>query len=334
MQTDTELLFNRLKELPLFISDLIITRAGERSIKTRIAYVNDYKAFLAYIIENNYSKATEPKNVTTSELSLLSTLDLDTFLTKYMENHSKSSTSRMKASLSVLFKYLTNVTKDLSINNFEGTQKIMVPKKDYVVYLTTEEQETLIKTITTPTLSSLTPLQLKRHHETALRDLALIYLFLDTGLRLSEVQQIDIKDVDLEYSNVTVTRKGGNPKQVYFSDQANTYITQYLNHRQQSLQLALLSSPTDPLFINIHGERLTTRGIEKIIKKWVQAALPLRTDISVHKLRSSFAMSFYEATNDILALQERMNHKSLNTTNIYAKAYHNISKETRNWHTT
>ena len=326
---DTQLLLRELETLPSFVSDLLMIRAGERAIKTRLSYAIDYNIFFDYLIEEELIQSKEKQKIEAKELAPLTTLELDKYLKLYMATHANSSAARMKASLSVLFKYLTNVTKDLPENNFLNVQKVKVPKKDYVVFLTREEQEVLVNEIKHP--STLSPMQQKRIEETQLRDLAIIFLFLDTGLRLSEVQKANIKDVSIDECYINVERKGGNTKQVFFSDEATGYLNDYLQQRQRNPAMAIYSSSDDALFVNIHGERLTVRGIQKIVEKWVTLALPSRDDIGVHKLRSSFAMTFFEAEHDILALQERMNHKSLNTTNVYVKASENISEITRNW---
>jgi len=81
----------------------------------------------------------------------------------------------------------------------------------------------------------------------------------------------------------------------------------------------------------LKGTPVCVREIEKLTAKYVKAALPEKTGISPHKLRSSFAMEFYGETGDILTLQERMGHESLNTTNIYAKASKENIRSSRNW---
>ena len=87
-----------------------------------------------------------------------------------------------------------------------------------------------------------------------------------------------------------------------------------------------------PAFTTNSGDRLSVRAVETLVKKYVKASLPsMAGKISPHKLRSSFAMTFYEANNyDILLLQKRLNHKSVNTTNIYAKATDKAVSESRN----
>ena len=163
----------------------------------------------------------------------------------------------------------------------------------------------------------------------------MVFLLLDTGLRASELQGADNKDVDLSECSIIVTRKGGSINKVYFSDEAAEYLKDYMQEKERNLPL--YNRPGDPLIISEKGTRLTVRQYENIVPKYVNAALPERYGtINCHKLRSSFAMEFYMRDpkyggHDILALQNRMNHKRLETTNIYAKAANNVSKETRNW---
>ena len=86
-----------------------------------------------------------------------------------------------------------------------------------------------------------------------------------------------------------------------------------------------------PLFVTQSGARITVRSIERLVKKYASAAVPGKGQkISPHKLRSSFAMGFYEEEKDILALQRKMGHKSIVATNYYAKATDQKMQETRN----
>jgi len=89
----------------------------------------------------------------------------------------------------------------------------------------------------------------------------------------------------------------------------------------------------DPLFVTLKQERLSIRAIQAMLEKYMNACLPEKADmISVHKLRSSFAMTYYRASNgDILSLQQRLGHKSISTTNVYAKASQLEMQRNRNW---
>ena len=273
------------------------------------------------------------KDIQPADMGKLSVEDLDLFIGIYSDSHEKPTIARMKSSISSMYNYLTNTLRAISYNPVLGVQRVDVPKKDYVVYLNLEEQEKLLNAIIYGT--GLTEREKSLHKRYVKRDLAMVFLLLDTGLRAAELQGADNRDVDLSECSIIVTRKGGSINKVYFSDEAASYLKDYMLEKEQTLKA--FNGPADPLIISEKGNRLTVRQYENIVPKYVNAALPDRYGtINCHKLRSSFAMEFYmrdpkDGGHDILALQNRMNHKRLETTNIYAKAANNVSKESRNW---
>ena len=115
----------------------------------------------------------------------------------------------------------------------------------------------------------------------------------------------------------------------YSKKSVKTYIQDYLESRK--IHGEKFTEDT-PLFSTTAGERLSIREIQQMLKKYVNASLK-RSDISVHKLRSSFAMEFYKHEKNILVLQQRMGHRSINATNIYARASdkEEAVKSSRNW---
>ena len=177
-----------------------------------------------------------------------------------------------------------------------------------------DEQLSLLHNVETG--DGLTENQIKRHDRYKSRDYAIILLFLDTGMRISELQRINICDIDLDKSSVIITRKGGNEQTIYFSDETRDVLREFID--QKFVKYPELSI-NEPLFTTTKGNRLTVRAIEKIVNKYTETIAPGR-GISPHKLRSSFAMEFYRSEKDILMLQRKLGHKNLQTTNIYAKA--------------
>ena len=103
-------------------------------------------------------------------------------------------------------------------------------------------------------------------------------------------------------------KKSGTVSKVFFSDESKEYIQDYLESRQiQGEQ----STENTSFFTTTTGDRLSIREIQQMLKKYVKVSLK-RSDISVHKLRSSFAMEFYKHEKNILVLQQRMGHKFIN----------------------
>ena len=284
----------------------------------------------------------EVKDITIEKLAEITPKDIDNYLS-WMEDSQKLSSrtiARRKAAISVMFDYLVNTERKLPHNPVSGAQKVTVEQSEYVTYLKMDEQDKLLDCIRNGT--GLTKSMLKYHDRLANRDLAIVFLFLDTGLRVSELASLNVKDIiiheDLKSPEnneyyIEVLRKGKKKDRkktrVYFSDESRLYIDNYLDERKRTGEKF---TEVSPLFLALSGDRLSIREIQHLVKKYVMAALG-RKDISVHKLRSSFAMSFYAAEKDLLVLQSRMGHKSIAATNIYARASEKEQavKRTMNW---
>ncbi|MBR1861667.1 MAG: tyrosine-type recombinase/integrase [Lachnospiraceae bacterium] len=326
---DSSVLIELVDELPEFCQDYFIGRKNERALSTRIGYARDLNHFIDWMIQNHpYFNKLEKRNIKPSDFGRISAYDMDKFIEIYSDRHQIRATARVRSAISSFYKYLTDTLRAVDYNPVSGAQKIKIPEKDYVIFLTSEEQQKLINTILYGT--GLTPRQQAWHKHYEKRDLAMIFLFLDTGMRVSELNGIDNGDLDLNECSVIVTRKGGKQSKIYFSDESAEYIQDYLDEKQ--IVTPLSCGPKEPLFVTLKGERLAIRQIQEIVPKYVNAALPEKAGtISPHKLRSSFAMEFYRVERDILALQQRMGHSSLNTTNIYAKAFESVANKTRNW---
>lgn len=316
-----------LKEMPEFVSDFIYNFGRIENYATKLEYCRDIKIYLEFI--TTYLKEYCDKDIT--DLSLddvanIEILDINRFLTTLSGNHKETTVKRKRASLSSMYGFFV-ATGKMSRNPIAATKSIKIPNKD-VVYLTNDEQRTLLETVRYGT--KLNESVAKVHYIYADRDSAMFILLLDTGLRVSEMLSTDIIDYNLEECSVVVTRKGGDTQVVYYSDECRDYLDIYF--KSQKVKYELSSSDLKfPAFTTSTGKRLGVRAIEMLVKKYVAACIPEKARIiSPHKLRSSFAMSFYAASDkDILLLKKKMNHKSIQTTNIYAKASDSAMRESR-----
>ncbi len=136
------------------------------------------------------------------------------------------------------------------------------------------------------------------------RDRAMLELLYSSSLRASELVGLNVEDVDLKNLRVRVRRKGGFLGYVPFGKRAARYIEEYLGKRKQG-----------PLFLNRYGERLSTRSLQKIVKKY--AMNRLFKDISPHALRHSKATHLLNSGMDIRLLQKFLGHSSIRATQIY-----------------
>ncbi|MBQ8655189.1 MAG: tyrosine-type recombinase/integrase [Clostridia bacterium] len=153
----------------------------------------------------------------------------------------------------------------------------------------------------------------QQHYQklTARRDVALLSLFLGTGIRVSECVGINISDVDLEENAFLVTRKGGNQVVLYFPPEVATNLAEYLEERQK---ITTLPGHEDALFLSMQKRRITQRAVQNLVKKYAAIAAPLKPRISPHKLRSTFATNLYNATGDIYLVADVLGHSSVDTT--------------------
>ena len=203
-----------------------------------------------------------------------------------------------------------------------AASKVKIPDSDEVIYLTIEEQVQFIDSIYDG--AGLTGKQIAHHNKVRDRDVALVLLLLDTGMRISELHNSNIRDVDFKTCAIRIIRKGGKTQTLYFSDETKERLLYYLQQRNAICKY----NEKSPLFSSTDDKRLSIQAIESLFKKYQRAIFPGRK-ISPHKMRSSFAMAFYGETTDILALQKKLGHKTLAATNIYAKASNEQMKETR-----
>lgn len=193
-------------------------------------------------------------------------------------------------------------------NDFQTLEpsKIDLPKTESrsIKFLTKEMVDRLV---TSPDTSK----------EEGIRDRAILELLFSTGLRVSELVSLNTDKIDLDRREFGVIGKGRKLRLVFISDQAADWIKRYIDERKDKFH---------PLFIRYSGKvveddngermRLTSRSIERIVKKYVRKAR-IPVDASVHTLRHSFATDLLNNGADIRSVQEMLGHKNIATTQIY-----------------
>jgi integrase/recombinase XerC len=213
-------------------------------------------------------------------------------------NYSKATVARKLATLRSFFKFLNK--RGLTGNN--PMQTIRTPKLDKrLPKFMTEEQVTAL--LNTPKDTDLL----------GARDKAMLEVIYSTGLRVSELVGLNRGDVDFNTGILKVRGKGKKERISPVSPTAMGAIKKYLDLRQHAV------SDTDmelPLFINKHGQRLSTRSVRRKLDKYLIEA-HLDPDISPHTLRHSFATHMLNHGADLRAVQELLGHQSLSTTQVY-----------------
>jgi tyrosine recombinase XerC len=197
--------------------------------------------------------------------------------------------------LSVLRSFFKFLTREGYLKN-NPTLSISTPKQEkrLPLFLTEEEITRLIE--------SALP-----KDERGSRDKAILETFYSTGVRISELVGLDITDVDFIGGIVKVMGKGKKERIVPIGEKAIAAIRAYLDKRKKQ---------TDTLFLNKSGQRITTRGVRYIVKKYIRLA-SIKQGVSPHTLRHSFATHLLNRGADLRSVQELLGHANLSTTQIY-----------------
>jgi integrase/recombinase XerC len=220
----------------------------------------------------------------------------------YEENKKKSSIHRKVAALRTFFRYLCR-EGILEVNPAKLVHSPRVERK-LPNHLTIEQ---MIKFIETP------------ETETVLgkRDRAILELLYASGLRVSELVNLSLQDIDFNNQTVRVKGKGRKERMVPFGDHAKKALQDYLGVRSELL-LEADPEKLDPaaVFMNYQGTRITTRSVGRMVDKYVKICANIH-HISPHSLRHSFATHMLDAGADLRAIQELLGHVRLSTTQQY-----------------
>ena len=149
-----------------------------------------------------------------------------------------------------------------------------------------------------------------------LRDLAILEVLYSCGIRASEVQSMDVSDIDYDQRLVRIHGKGNKERIVPIGRQAMRVVKRYLEATGNIRKRMGYNTGMGPLFLNSRGGRLTSRSIGRLVKRYVtESGLP--SEISPHSMRHSFATHLLDGGVDLRSVQELLGHVSLSTTQKY-----------------
>lgn len=279
----------------------------DKYIDKFIEYLKYQRRYSLYTCNCYYEDLLFFKDYLSSENILYNDLeysDIRIFF-KYLseKEYSKNTISRKLSSIRSFYKYLSR-------NNYITSNPFIVPtgiKKDKLIpkFLYYNELEDLFNVCDVSTLLGL-------------RDRLLFEMLYATGMRVSEIENVKIKDIDIDNMYIKVLGKGSKERYVYFGEYVLDYLELYLNKRDDNCPY---------LFINKNKTRLTSRGMRLIINKCVEKA-SLKIKISPHSIRHTFATHLINEGCDLLSIKELLGHSSLKTTEVYTHITSDSLKET------
>lgn len=258
------------------------------SKKTVISYEKDLELFYNYLKENNKS---EIKNITYNTIrKYLSEL--------HEKKYEASSISRKISTLRTFFKYAIK-NKYIKENPMA---LITNPKKEKKLpkYLNYEELEKFLNSIDTT-------------EKDGIQQKLIIEILYSTGIRVSELVNIKIKDINIKEQQIKILGKGNKERIVLFGNEASKILKIYLNAYKEYFTGNIYNNY---LLINKKGEKLSTNKIELIVKEILKKS-SLKLNISPHTLRHTFATHLLDNGADLKSVQELLGHENLKTTAIY-----------------
>lgn len=299
--------------IPLLLSDYkdYIETIKGLSPRTVDGYITDLKIFFRFlfvrknIIDINSDDFTfDEINISGADISLIKEVQLQdlhafiSFVSRERENNNNTR-SRKIAAVRSLFKYLNSVAAVLEEN---PADKLEMPKREsrHPNYLTLDESKSLLDVV-----------RLEKNEFIRKRDYAIIVLFLNCGMRLSELVSINLPMIR-NNEVISVIGKGNKERTVYLNALCKDALDSYLAVRPP------IADPEEPLFVSQQKKRIERRSVQRLVEKHLKKA-GLDTNIySTHKLRHTAATLMYKYGKvDILMLKEILGHENISTTQIY-----------------
>lgn len=328
------------KQLPKFMRGYFSYLKSNVLPATRLAYLHDLLFFMKYLIsETDLTEAEETDKIKLSELDEVQAVDVNMFIdycrrykvetddTVYMYENSNKSLARKKSSLSVMFKQLYRDGL-LSKNITDGFDPIRVPKPGEREIKALQDDEVMIMLDAVSTGVGLTEHERSYWQKTKKRDKAILMFFLTYGLRLSELQQLNLSSFNFKRGEFIVYRKRGKESVMPLNKSVTAVLNDYIdNERPKGADLS--DESKDALFLSLQGKRMTARQIRELVKKYTSIALSTsrRAGYSPHKLRATAATSLIGRGNSIFDVAALLDHEQVTTTQLYARQKVNVKRD-------
>ena len=304
-----------LKTLPPFCREFFLGIKDTTSTRTRLAYAYDLRIFFEFVHDNiepfSNMEITDYSVEMLDEIKAIDITEYLDFLTYYQKDNEQITNEergkqRKLASLRSFYNYYFKMER-IEKNPAALVSMPKLHNKE-IIRLDPDEVAMLLDHVENG--DNMSKREMAFHEKTKIRDLALITLLLGTGIRVSECVGLDVKDVDFNNNGILVRRKGGNESRVYFGEEVEKALKDYLKERQKIIPE---SGHEEALFLSLQNKRINVRSVEKLVKKYASAVTSLKK-ITPHKLRSTYGTSLYRETGDIYLVADVLGHSDVNTT--------------------
>ncbi len=304
-----------LETLPSLVREFasykaVIQNASEKTISE---YLLDLRMFFRFLLAREQKIKPDTEEFETIDISgvdldyikHITTEDIYEFLmyADSVRGNMAAAKSRKLSAIKGFFQYLTVKRMMLEEN---PAANIESPKRQQSLpkFLSLEESLLLLDAVRNDIESP-----------SRIRDFAIITLFLNCGMRVSELVGVDLNDVDRQLRSMSVTGKGNKQRIVYLNEACKEALSDYMNER---LSEKYIKADTPALFLSKRQQRISVKTVQWLVYKYLDLAGLESKHYSVHKLRHTAATLMYQSGNvDVRVLKDILGHEQLNTTQIY-----------------
>lgn len=304
-----------LASLPSFCKMYFRGMNDTISSRTKIAYAYDLRVFFEFMTKNNtYCQKFKIQDLPMNILDQISREDIEEYM-EYLSLYTNTEDSevmneergksRKLASLRSFYNYYFK--NELIETNPAALVPMPKLHEKEIIRLEPDEVAELLDQVEAGT--NLSKKQMDYHAKNVIRDMAILTLLLGTGIRVSECVGIDKNDIDFNNNRLKVRRKGGYEDVVYFGDEVEKALKDYVAQREMIIPA---DGHEDAFFLSLQNKRISVRSVELLVKKYASNVSVKK--ITPHKLRSTFGTNLYQETGDIYLVADVLGHKDVNTT--------------------
>lgn len=281
------------------ISDFINYCIFEKGLtdRTKASYLNDLEVYKSFL---NSRCITDINDISSDDIK------------EFLKERAESETTTIAHNLTVIKNF----------HSYLFRQKVL--KKDVSEFIERPKlRKSLPKTLSMEDIDKLLDIPLNTIFD--YRNKAMLELMYGTGLRVSEIVNLTVNDIDLTNCLIRIMGKGNKEREVPLGEYCIYYLNLYLNMRKDMLK----NSPCNKLFLNNHGKGMTRQGFFKNLKSILKGK-GLNKEVSPHTLRHSFATHLINRGADLRSIQEMLGHADISTTKIYTRVSDDKVKEDYN----
>ena len=323
-----------ISQLPKGAADYIYSKELTTQPSTLISYSYDLLTFFRFLgASNPIIDSSDLKKIDYDVINKITADDIIEYQ-RYLElnvvgeqhENDKKAIARKMSPLRGMFKY--HYTRHNIDDDPTATVELPKLKKDKnIIRMNNYEVQAILDAIEGGTAFT-SERQRMYNQKTRGRDLAILTLMLNTGIRVSECNGLDLNDVDFHVNSLTIVRKGGGQDVIYFNQEVADVLKDYINGEREYIKP--LEGHETALFYSLQGKRISVDAIENLVKKYAKIVVPNKK-ITPHKLRSTYGTALYRETGDIRLVADVLGHENINTTiDYYAAIEDEHKKQARN----